>query len=471
MSDRPFPSPREPPEDPSLHVREVDLATMLQPQYWREICPSLHVCDEAFQGSVRPMRGAELEDVAADARERILRDGYTKIPAASLPWKTIAHRELALACVRLMRHGWNPSFLLMYDEAWAVAHELSEVVLNATGNRLNFDALCWHVDPYDDLGDDEHTAFSPHRDRQPDDSPSTFRADGSAMYTTAWVALTDASPENSCLYVIPRRQDPGYYEGDDDDPTNADADPLRLCLPHKEAYQHITAVPAETGSAVVFTHRVIHWGSRGTPRSVEKDGVRRPTPPRVCVSFGFADDAYEPAYVDRTRNIPFPPVNSRAALVSAQMIAYHERFRSNARTLRLFHEAVTHHGVDGVLERGYRKKVMYEYVQAAAAAVGKGKGGKGRKKREDGGEEEDESEDDDEDQDDVDGDEDQDDDNDDGAMDRAMDAMLDAKMHEDGDDFHDDFDDLEDGVLEDEDGSSLLEPASRANGGKKKRRR
>ena len=73
MSDRPFPSPREPPEDPSLHVREVDLATMLQPQYWREICPSLHVCDEAFQGSVRPMRGAELEDVAADARERILR--------------------------------------------------------------------------------------------------------------------------------------------------------------------------------------------------------------------------------------------------------------------------------------------------------------------------------------------------------------------------------------------------------------
>jgi hypothetical protein len=70
MSDRPFPSPREPPEDPSLHVREVDLATMLQPQYWREICPSLHVCDEAFQGSVRPMRGAELEDVAADARER-----------------------------------------------------------------------------------------------------------------------------------------------------------------------------------------------------------------------------------------------------------------------------------------------------------------------------------------------------------------------------------------------------------------
>jgi hypothetical protein len=46
--------------------------------------------------------------------------------------------------------------------------------------------------------------FSPHRDRQPDDAPATFRADGSAMYATMWVPLTRATPENSCLYVIPR---------------------------------------------------------------------------------------------------------------------------------------------------------------------------------------------------------------------------------------------------------------------------
>jgi hypothetical protein len=44
--------------------------------------------------------------------------------------------------------------------------------------------------------------------------------------------------------------------------------------------------------------------------------------------------------------------------------------------------------------------------------------------------------------------------------------MLDAKMEGGGDDFEDDFDDYEDGVLEDEDGASLLEPES-----KKKRRR
>lgn len=58
---------------------------------------------------------------------------------------------------------------------------------------------CRYVDP--NRGD---VGFSPHRDRQPDDSAATFRPDGTAMYTTLWLPLTDATPENSCLYVIPR---------------------------------------------------------------------------------------------------------------------------------------------------------------------------------------------------------------------------------------------------------------------------
>lgn len=59
-----------------------------------------------------------------------------------------------------------------------------------------------------------HAGFSPHRDRQPPDAAATFRPDGSAMYSTCWVALTDAVPDNSCLYVLPRHADPGYVDGD-----------------------------------------------------------------------------------------------------------------------------------------------------------------------------------------------------------------------------------------------------------------
>ena len=125
--------------------------------------------------------------------------------ATNSPWRTTSHRVLARAAMRLMQHGWNPTWLLAYDEAWAVASELSAFVFETTGNRLNHDALLWHVGAHDAAP----TAFSPHRDRQPEDARRTFREDGTAMYATAWVPLTDAGPENSCLCFVPAPNAPG----------------------------------------------------------------------------------------------------------------------------------------------------------------------------------------------------------------------------------------------------------------------
>ena len=47
-----------------------------------------------------------------------------------------------------------------------------------------------------------------------DESASAFRADGTPHYCTVWVALTDATPANSCLMVVPKDKDKGYSEGD-----------------------------------------------------------------------------------------------------------------------------------------------------------------------------------------------------------------------------------------------------------------
>ena len=205
-----------------MHARLVTPARALDPEYWRALCPELHVDDDAFIDSVRAMSDVGSGNgFARDVRARIIERGFTKIPSHKLPWRTTSHRVLARAAMRLMQHGWNPTWLLAYDEAWAVASELSAFVFETTGNRLNHDALLWHVGAHDAAP----TAFSPHRDRQPEDARRTFREDGTAMYATAWVPLTDAGPENSCLCFVPAPNDPGYVDGDDDGETSAAAEP------------------------------------------------------------------------------------------------------------------------------------------------------------------------------------------------------------------------------------------------------
>lgn len=72
------------------------------------------------------------------------------------------------------------------------------------------------------------------------------------------------------------------HAGDAED--EAAPDPLRVALPNKEAFQHVRALPAAAGQAVLFSHRIIHWGSAGTPDSPH---------PRVSISFGFAEDGFE----------------------------------------------------------------------------------------------------------------------------------------------------------------------------------
>ena len=49
---------------------------------------------------------------------------------------------------------------------------------------------------------------------------ASFQPDGSPRYATAWVALSDATPDNSCLYCIPAHADPGYHAPGDVDACN-----------------------------------------------------------------------------------------------------------------------------------------------------------------------------------------------------------------------------------------------------------
>lgn len=214
------------------------LACVMSADYWRKLCPMLHVEDAAFQDRALGVHShlesfqSKLKGSFDEYTRRLNADGYFSIPSTSMPWSEscVDFSELVRGVKCLMSHGWAPTFLAVYDEIWVITKYLARMMeATSGGNLLNGDMLTFYVDPsfQEDQKHDKTKAenfknklkgtsgagFSPHRDRQLLDPRPTFRDSvlgHGPKYTTCWIALTNATPDNSCLYVVPRRFDPGY---------------------------------------------------------------------------------------------------------------------------------------------------------------------------------------------------------------------------------------------------------------------
>lgn len=113
-----------------------------------------------------------------------------------LPW-TPDVDALTRAALCLESHDYPPNFLLAYDEAWQLMQQVSRLVQDATnGNETTSHIFAWLVNA-------GQRGFAPHRDHQPDDIRQSFRKDGTPRSVSSWIALTDATPGTSCLYVVP----------------------------------------------------------------------------------------------------------------------------------------------------------------------------------------------------------------------------------------------------------------------------
>jgi hypothetical protein len=258
----------------------------------------------------RSADGGEVFSFADDPKavktlsDRLTCDGYFMMPAGGkLDW-SVNLVDVAAAVKTLKEAGWAQSFLTVYDEVWLMVHNLEELIPLVTGgNRPIGDFSVFYIDPAT-----SGAGWPPHRDRGTEASVSAFRSDGTALYTTFWVPLTDATPSNSCLTVIPKQFDPGYSEGDNG------RNPLSRIFTTPVQFQQIRALPAPAGSLIAFTHRLMHWGSAADPHSG--------APPRVALAFASADDAFEPAYCSRAKHLPYPSLALRIALNAGNLLMY-----------------------------------------------------------------------------------------------------------------------------------------------------
>ena len=331
------------------------------------------------------------------SQERLVEDGYVLHNHSSSPktndnanvQETSNHliQDLASAITTLHKtYSLPATFILLYDQAWELAASASNILSSSTHERniFNFDVLAWYIDPRED----NSAGFSPHRDRQPPNAQAlkdSFHQDGQAKYVTMWMALLDATPENSCLYFIPKQCDPGYLDGGDDDdddgvndqenissegehPTTAQAnkpmDPLSRALCTKQAYQNIRAIPRSQGDAVLFTHRIMHWGSKGNKNS------SLPLEPRIAISFVCSDPSFERPYLlnwtkywnpNATKQI-LPPFRIRLLLVCAQLLIYYQRFDLDKETIRKCYDYCKENSLE--LNPSYWKQVSLEFVKA-----------------------------------------------------------------------------------------------------------
>lgn len=206
--------------NPSFLFSHQTQESLEDPLFWSALCPflTISVCVEDKLSPADPAIACRGDNPAV-LGDLLKSRGYFRLSAAEMGIHPSITDALALGARRLVAHGFNASFLMIYDESWKVGNTISSFLCPASGNVAIGDWYVFHVDP---SVEDGYTPGPPHRDR-PTADLSSFRSTGGAsgalggapLYCSVWLALTDANTDNSCLYVLPSPDDPGYYVGGD----------------------------------------------------------------------------------------------------------------------------------------------------------------------------------------------------------------------------------------------------------------
>ncbi len=214
--------------------------------YWRRINPNSTISDFSLSElqSAQDLAKRELACYTNQLRE----EGYFQTP----PVIPAAMLQEMLECIKVVRqHGFPVMFSLVYDPFYAAFSYFDSVLANILGHEYKLVPNFWvyYIDP-----SDAGKGFEPHRDAEYLD---TIGADGMPTVLTLWIAVTDATPLNSCMYMLPKNRDPQYVQAIHDLKTGAT----------QFALEDIRALPTKAGTLSCWDQYVFHWGSRSSKRA------------------------------------------------------------------------------------------------------------------------------------------------------------------------------------------------------------
>lgn len=144
----------------------------------------------------------------------------------------------------------------------------------------------------------------PHRD-MPEASSTSFEEDGHPGSCVAWVSVTDADVENSCLQYLPKENDRYYYQ------------PGMNCT-EAIGEQELRTIPTKKGDVVLISNRVIHCGT--VP-------ARKSSKCRIALSFVLVSKSMNPCLEPFFKHLPRTQ-QERVFIQRILSIYYQEQLRT-----------------------------------------------------------------------------------------------------------------------------------------------
>lgn len=208
-----------------------------RPEYWNDLCPELSI-----EGGGPPPT-CHLPNLD-ELLENVRTEGYVNQPGV-VPIEYV--QRIRQAMFNLHQAGIPPAFGFVFDEFWLMFAGLRPFLSALLGEEYRAIPAfwAWHVAP-----SDESKGWKAHRDR----GPATLGPDRRPYSFSVWLPVTDASPLNGCMYVLPQHLDPKlapFKEGMGE-------------RPFQPPLQNVRALPAPAGSLLGWHQMLLHWGSRAS---------------------------------------------------------------------------------------------------------------------------------------------------------------------------------------------------------------
>ena len=240
-----------------IFANKIDL---FDTKFWIDLCPNFHITTSNKTIATKlPHQSLNLHRY----RRLLKKNGYfqednidwdnknTETTTTTGPLATMT--QLA-TCVRsLTDFGFPATFAFVFDEFWHIANLLRDnIVSKILGETalLSSEPYAWRLSK----SRPKQIGFQQHRDWAGTNSTSL----------NVWVALTESTPKNGCLYCIPRPFD--TCQGDEDLVTP------NYCQNNKTngfCLANIRALPVKEGGILAWHGDFLHWS--GTPEWVKEE--------------------------------------------------------------------------------------------------------------------------------------------------------------------------------------------------------